>query len=408
MAAFVADSCAVRHFDNNSAGMHETDQVPGILAIGEALHSSGTDVLNAIVLFWEVFAALLTAKYPDGAPGDRGVWGILDNHDHAPATAVAVGKLLGLNEDRMANALSLSFVDHLAMGIDHSEEPDSMSKSNHDAELCRAGVFAALSAHCGMTGPASPFEGVKGLMDVMTGPFTVTIPCRRRNNVSGQPTIPLGPNENEYVCQSLSYKRYPGNGGVPISTIIPEFRKFCKVEDIESIHMDVANWGDGSGPGKFDPQNDDTADHSSQYCLARLLMHGDLFIDMYTKEKLNEPAVRQLMAKITQTEAPGGGETVTIRTNSGQTLTLKSPSYKTKMTLEEVNRKFDRHCAYRNVSNSQRDQIRNEWSDLRKSEGAFPVAIQNTLAHYGKPQSRYRIVDLAEWRKKTTHECEAK
>ena len=104
--------CAVRHYDNNNAGMHETDVVPGILAIAEALHSSGDQVLQAMISSWEVFAALQAAKYSEGAPGDGGVMAGIDNHDHAPMMAMAAGKLMGLNEDQLANALSLSFVGH--------------------------------------------------------------------------------------------------------------------------------------------------------------------------------------------------------------------------------------------------------------------------------------------------------
>ena len=382
MAGFVG-CCMVRHHDFNTAGMHETDMVPGILAIGEALHASGPQILSAIVLFWEVFAALLTSQSPPGAPGIRGAWSIMDNLFHAPALAMAVGKLLGLNEDQLGNALSLSFVNNISLGVDHWEGPNSMAKSNHDAGLLRAGIFAALSAQAGITGPAEPFEGGKGLWDVMTGPLKMKLPA----HVGGDPMKPLPPGDNRYVVQTVVYKRLPGNGGAAISQTIPEFRKFTKVEDIESVHMEVIGWGDGADPGKWDPLNEETADHSLAYCYARLLLDGEIFLDSYSKEKMTDPAVRALMQKITIQENPDlKNDRVTVRTKSGKELTQESGMYYDEpMTVDDVNKKFDRICAYKSVTNAQRDLIRTTWKDLRSVKD-IGDPIRATLAHFGKPQ----------------------
>lgn len=389
MAGFV-NSCMVRHYDNNSSGMHETDMVPGILAVGEALHSSGPEVLSAMVLFWEIFSALLGAQYAADAPGDRGVDSMIDNHSHAAALSIAVSKLMGLNEDRMANALSLSFVDNIPLGIDHWEGPNSMSKSNHDAALCRAGIFAALQARAGITGPAQPFEGAKGLMDCITGRFDLKIPANMLNDSGGYPTVHRQPGDDRRVIQTIVYKRWPVNGaGSNLFTTIPGFKKFCKVEDIESIDMEVGAWGDGNGPGKMDPLNEETADHSTPYCFARVLLDDELFVSSYEKDKLADPKVREVMAKITQREERGGH--VTIRTKSGEELrlvagekTADNVRYQLQSTtLEEMHQKFDRNCAYRGVTNAQRDKIRATWSDLRSVKDVA-VTIRETLAHVGK------------------------
>jgi 2-methylcitrate dehydratase len=389
MAGFV-NSCAVRHFDNNSAGMHETDMVPGILAVGEALHSSGTQVLSAMVLFWEVFSALLSARYAPGAPGDRGVGSTIDNHTHAAALSVAIGWLMGLDEDRLANALSLSFVDNMPLGIDHWEGPNSMSKSNHDAGLCRAAIFAAMQARAGITGPAEPFEGAKGLMDVVTGRFDLKIPARIGNDEGGYPTVPFAADDPRHVIQTIVYKRWPVNGaGSTIFTTIPEFMKFCNVDEIAFIDMQVDKWGDGNGPGKMDPLNSETADHSTAYCFARMLLDGDLTPASYEKDKLTDPRVRELMSKITQREE--SGNRITIKTKSGRELTLvagvKTTENRlwqlTSTTIPEMHAKFDRNCAYRGVTDAQRNSIRETWSDLRKVKD-IAVPIRATLANLGK------------------------
>jgi 2-methylcitrate dehydratase len=385
MAGFVG-CCMVRHHDNNNAGPHETDAVPGILALAEALHSSGPQVLQAMIASWEVLAALETVKFGPGAPGNRGVWGMADNRNVGPMMAMAAGKLMGLNEDQLANALSLSFVGHIAMAVEHWEGPYSMSKGNHDAELIRGAIFSALCARAGMTGPPEPFDGGKGLQDMITGPFKLTIPCRMATDAAGEFVRPLAPGDNRYAIQTLSFKRLPGNGGVPISQVIPAFRNFAKVNEIESIEIQVKQWGDGADPRKWDPLNSETGDHSLAYCFARLMMDGDLFLDSYEMEKMKDPAVRQLMARMTIREVPELKlNRIILRKKTGEEMTREAGEYETPMTLEAVNAKFDRNCAYRGVTNEQRDKIRVTWADLRSVKD-IAVPIRETLAHFGTPK----------------------
>ena len=283
---------------------------------------------------------------------------------------MAIGKLMKLNEDQLGNALSLSFVNNISLGVDHWEGPNSMAKSNHDAALLRSAIFAVLSARAGITGPAQPFEGGKGLWDVITGPFKMRLPAR----VGGDPMMPLKPGDDRYVIQTVVYKRLPGNGGAAISQTIPDFRAFAKPEDIESVHIEMAGWGDGADPGKWDPLNEETADHSLAYCYARLLLDGEIFLDSYTLEKMTEPRVREMMAKITISEVPElKVDRVTLRTKQGKEMTQESGMYYDEpMTTADVDKKFDRICAYKNVSNAQRDRKSTRLNSSHSQQSRMP------------------------------------
>ncbi len=387
VAGFVG-SCMVRHYDNNHAGLHESDILPGILALGEALHSSGDQVLQAMISSWEVFAALEAPKFAPHAPGMSGIWNSFDSYSsiHCPMMAMAAGKLLGLDEDQLANALSLAVIAHLSLQVEHFEGPNSMSKANHDAELVRSGIFVALSARAGITGPAQPFTGAKGLQDLITGPFTITLPAKKINNPSGYFTVDRAPGDNRFAIESMIPKRLPGNGGIPISQVIPECRKFAKVEEIESIEIQAKQWGDGSDPGKWDPLNSETADHSLAYCFARLMLDGDIFLDSYEMDKLKDPKVHALMARMTIVENPDiSNHKVTLKKKNGETLVRDVGEYPDPMTIDDVNKKFDRNCAYRHVTDNQRDKIRSTWSDIRNVKD-IAVPIKETLATFGKPQ----------------------
>ncbi len=96
MAAFT-NGAMIRNTDFN-ATPHNNEMFGGILAVGEALHSSGPDVMAAMAIAYEVIDAIgSTGKGnydPDG-------W---DSPYHSVGVAMACGKLMGLNQDQLANA----------------------------------------------------------------------------------------------------------------------------------------------------------------------------------------------------------------------------------------------------------------------------------------------------------------
>jgi 2-methylcitrate dehydratase PrpD len=336
-------------------------------------------------MFWEVFAALLTAQPVGDAPGIRGIWSTVDNLVHAPSLAVTCGKLMGMNQDQLGNAISLAMVGHVALGVDHWDGPNSMTKSNHDPELCRAVIFAAICAREGMTGPAQPFEGAKGFWDVITGPFDMKLP----SGVGGNPMRPLPPGDKRYVAQTVQYKSVPGNGSSSgiCQTILANLDEYKKLvpaaDDIASIDIEINQWGDSEDPGKWDPLNSETADHSP-YMVARTLLDWELWESSFAIDKLTEPAVRKVMEKITLRENPGRkGTLFTVRNKSGAEITKMSAPNK-EMTVEEVNKKFERICSYKGVTDAQRDRIRSTWADLRNVKD-IADPIRETLAHFGKP-----------------------
>jgi 2-methylcitrate dehydratase len=88
---------------------------------------------------------------------------------------VAAGELLGLNEDQLANALSLALTMHVPLRVNRSGTL-SMQKGCATADAARSAVFAALAAREGMTGPAEPFEGRDGLWDKIVPSSTACSP----------------------------------------------------------------------------------------------------------------------------------------------------------------------------------------------------------------------------------------
>lgn len=130
--------------------------LPATLAVAQHRGCSGAEMLTAFILGTEVAARIgavrggfhETGFHPTGVVG-------------AFAAAVAAGTLLGLDEERLAQAqgIVLSF----ASGTFEFLEDGSWTKRLHPGWAAAAGITAAYLAQSGFRGVDSPYEGRFGL-----------------------------------------------------------------------------------------------------------------------------------------------------------------------------------------------------------------------------------------------------
>lgn len=387
MAGFV-NGCMLRNaeFNDQGPGAHLSDILAGIWAIGEALHCTGPQVMAASVIGYELTGVLGEAHRSIDGPAYTAGW---DSPYETVGVALAAGKLMGLNEDLLANALSLSLVPHMPMSVTHIGHL-SHWKGCHSSEAAKCGVWAALLAREGMTGPAMPFEARNGMFD-HTGPFK-------------ELKLPMEPG-GRMVVQMTSAKRTPTEASSQATLeLMPQIRAFTKPEEIEWIHheMPFFAWQEIGDPPKWDPVNRETADHSMPYMIARSIMDGPLYLDSFVPEKFLDPAVRELMAKITirpNMEWTGNAPAhITIHKKNGEERSwdtmggvrhFGNGDFNTLMTDDEINAKYDRVCAYRHVDDKQRDHARSLWWNLKDVKD-FAEPMQ-ALAKFGKPEPLEKI-----------------
>ena len=155
-----ANGVMVRYLDCNDSyfspgGGHPSDMIPAALAVADTLHSTGTELITAIVLAYEVFCRLSDKVEVSHLGWDQGCFSVI-------GAACAAGKMMGLNEIQMANAISLSLAPNLPLRVTRTGEL-SMWKGCATASATRAAIFAAQLASDGMTGPGEPFDGPSGL-----------------------------------------------------------------------------------------------------------------------------------------------------------------------------------------------------------------------------------------------------
>ena len=144
--------------------IHASSPVAAALfAYASANPVSGRDFLHAFILGFEVVSRIGNATYPAHyaagwhSTGSIGVFG----------AAVAVGKLLRLDAERMTYAIGLAATQ--ASGI--REMFGSMAKGFHPGRAAQSGYMAALLAEQGFSSGRFPLEGPRGFAAVTASAF---------------------------------------------------------------------------------------------------------------------------------------------------------------------------------------------------------------------------------------------
>jgi 2-methylcitrate dehydratase PrpD len=137
--------------------------IPAAFAIAERENLTGRELIEAIVIGYEMFIRLGTAANPD----------LLLRGFHTTATigafasAAAVSKLLGLNDIQIENALSLAGLQ--CAGLLEALSSGESGKSFQVGKAAQSGVLGGLMAQKGADGPVDIFEGEKGFFRAFAG-----------------------------------------------------------------------------------------------------------------------------------------------------------------------------------------------------------------------------------------------
>src|SRR5205823_6612372 len=197
-AAALANGALGHAFEMDNLTWPSTGVHPGAtllaagLAVAQERGSSGRDLITAFVAGAEVMIRIgrATRHSNEGrgfhAPGTTGPFG----------AAIACGKLMGLDPERMRNALGIA--GSLACGLMEFARSGTgaMVKRLHLGRAAESGVLAASLAADGFTGPASVLEGVFGFLRVFCGDKFVVAELTRE----------LG---QSYATRVITLKRFP-------------------------------------------------------------------------------------------------------------------------------------------------------------------------------------------------------
>jgi len=279
-AAFV-NTAMIRNLDFNDQypGGHPSDCLGAFLAIAESAGADGGRLVAAIVIAYELFVRISDVTGLRYKGWDQGfAIGI--------CTAAGIGHLLQLSPQQLAEAVAIITVANIPMRNTRAGEL-SLWKGAATSFATRNGVFAALLAGEGMTGPDRPFEGKHGLWDLITGPFEFE---------------PLPTAGGPYRSPDVQLKAWPVeyNAQLPVWAA-RELRSqvdWHEITDIEIGTYTFAYTEIGSEPEKWDPKTRETADHSMPYIFAKVLVDGAISVAAFKESAYRDPAIRPLMNKI--------------------------------------------------------------------------------------------------------------
>ena len=166
-AAF-ANGVHIRYLDCNDTYLslepaHPSDNWAAVMAAGQIAGADGRDWIAAAAVAYEAQCRLCDAASIRARGWDHTTYGSI-------SAALAASKLLGLSHEQTVHALGIAGTTGTALRLTRAGEL-SMWKGCAFAFAARNGVFAAMLAADGLTGPAPLFEGEMGFFQQVSGPF---------------------------------------------------------------------------------------------------------------------------------------------------------------------------------------------------------------------------------------------
>lgn len=341
--AALYNSALVRFLDFNDSYLapgetcHPSDNIGAVLAAAEHSGASGKDFLCALAVAYQV-QCRLSDEAPVRARG----------FDHTTqgsyAVAAGVSRVLGLDEERTANALAIAGTAFNALRVTRTGVL-SHWKGLAYPNTAFCGTHAAFLAMRGITGPLEVFEGNKGFMDTIAGRFS----------------IDWSQEDLERVTRTIT-KRYNAeiHSQSTLEAVLEIRREHgCDPGDVARIGIETFDVayniiGGGEEGDKTNVRTKEQADHSLPYMVAVALLDGDVMPDQYTADRITRGDVQNLLRKVAVEPSESfsrrfPGEMpcrVRISIHDGRVLEIEKADYEgfhtRPMTWEAARSKFDR------------------------------------------------------------------
>lgn len=292
MAAF-ANSSMIRYRDfsddyfggRGDIGPHPSDNIGGVLAAAELADGDGTSVILGMTVAYEIIGQLLDQL---SIPVGKRIWDypVL----HAIATSVAAGRVMGLDEAALANALGIAAVSNISVTQARGGRVSDW-KGLAGPNGSRNGLFAALLAADGVTGPDAPFSGSAGLSRHLDAHFDA--------GEFGGGTTPFRIEETYFKYFPVRY-----HCQLPIWTAF-ELREKVDIAAVESITLFLARryvTDRYADPDAWNPQTHGSADHSFPYLVAAAMVDGAVTSSTFTADRYRDAGILALTQKISLAE----------------------------------------------------------------------------------------------------------
>jgi len=284
--AALANGALVRYLDFNDSYLaagetcHPSDNLAPVLAASEWNSASGRDLLVALAVAYQV-QCRLSDRAPLRARG----------FDHttqlAVATAAGVSKALGLDAPATANAVAIAATSLTALRVTRTGR---LSHWKGLAAPWAAGgaTLATFLASEGVTAPSEAFEGTKGFMDTVSGPFSIDW------------------DGDLDAVESTVLKRF--NAEVHSQSVIEavidlHLATAISIDDVARIEVELFQAGfdiigGGDEGDKTVVFTKEDADHSLPYLVAVALLDGQVLPAQFRRERIAADDVQALLRRV--------------------------------------------------------------------------------------------------------------
>lgn len=341
-AAFY-NSALVRYLDYNDGYLargetcHPSDNLGAVLAAAEYAGAGGKEILTALAVAYQV-----QCRLSDEAPvRDKGF-----DHTTQGSYAVAAGaaKALTLDREGTANAIAIGGTAFNALRVTRTG-PLSHWKGLAYPNTAFGGVHAAFLAMRGITGPPQVFEGNKGFIEAIAGPFEIEWAREDLERV------------NHTIIKKYNAELHSQSA---IEGILELQREHgFSAGDVAKVEIDIFDVayhiiGGGEEGDKTIVRSKEEADHSLHYMVAVALLDGWVGPAQYEAERIERRDVQELLRRVVV--RPSDAYTrrfpeempcrLTVTLHDGRVLTREKSDYEgfstRPMTWETVVDKFER------------------------------------------------------------------
>jgi 2-methylcitrate dehydratase len=293
-AAF-ATGCCIRYFDYNDTYLskepaHPSDNISAAFAIAESLGANGRELITAIALAYEVQCRLCDAASIRARGWDHVTYG-------AFSTALACARLMKLDPEKTRHAVNIAGVACAAFRQARVGEL-SHWKGVAFANAARHGVYSALLARAGMTGPAPIFEGQMGFekeLGVSLGDVGERFVKRPDAKSPEEGTAAM------ILKTSIKYwpAEYHSQSAIEAALALrKEIVDLAQVKSMTIESHDASVDIIGSEPEKWKPETRETADHSLPYITAIALIDGEVTNKQFEPERFADPKIWKFLENV--------------------------------------------------------------------------------------------------------------
>ncbi len=285
-AAFF-NSALIRYLDFSDSYLakgetcHPSDNLGAVLAVCEYAGRSGSDFLTALATAYQV-----QCRLSDVAPvRDKGF-------DHTVqgsyALAAGVSKGLGLDAQRTAHAIAICGTAFNALRVTRTGALSNwkgLAYAN-TAFGCTHAVFLAMH---GITGPLEVFEGNKGFMQSIAGPFACDWSREGLDRI--EQTIVKKYNAEIHsqsaIDATLQLRRQMNLTGREVERV-----------EIEIFDVAFRIIGGGEEGDKRTVRTKEEADHSLPYLIAAALLDGEVTPSQFAPNRIVRADIQELLSRV--------------------------------------------------------------------------------------------------------------